>query len=374
MELVIGGDVYLGGSLGDELQNRKLEVWGDSLPLIANSDFRIVNLESPLTISSIPIEKSGPNIKADPEQIDILKQANIDIVTLANNHIMDYGSPGLVETFEVLDQYDIDYVGAGADLNAAKETLYKEINGIKIGIINIAENEWASATKANCGAHPMNVIANTKSISEAKKNADKVILIIHGGHELYSYPSPRMVEQYRFYADQGADVIIGHHTHCPSGYEIYNDTPIFYSIGNLIFDSETSFKPWYSGMFVKLKIGNEINFEIIPYNQFKNEPHISILKGDQKLDFLDKLKSINAVIADENKLEEKWKEFVDLQYLNMILILSSKKNFVFRVLKKLNVLERFLKKKDVLTLYNLIRCEAHRDLSIGVLEKLKQRL
>jgi poly-gamma-glutamate capsule biosynthesis protein CapA/YwtB (metallophosphatase superfamily) len=76
----------------------------------------------------------------------------------------------------------------------------------------------------------MDIIDNANQIKEAKATHDKVIVIVHGGHEYYNLPSPRMQKQYRFYADQGADFVVGHHTHCISGYEVYNGVPIYYSL------------------------------------------------------------------------------------------------------------------------------------------------
>ena len=92
---------------------------------------------------------------------------------------------------------------------------------MKIAILNFCENEWSIAEDDSPGANPMDIIDNTNHIREAKASHDKVIVIVHGGHEYYNLPSPRMQKQYRFYADQDADIVVGHNTHCISGSEMY---------------------------------------------------------------------------------------------------------------------------------------------------------
>ena len=103
---------------------------------------------------------------------------------------------------------------------------------VNIAVLNFAENEWSTASSDKPGANPINPISNFNSINITKESVDIVIVITHGGHEMYRLPSPRMKELYRFYIDAGADIVINHHTHCTSGYEKYNGKFIFYSIGN----------------------------------------------------------------------------------------------------------------------------------------------
>ena len=93
------------------------------------------------------------------------------------------------------------------------------------------------------------------AIEEAKKKADFVVVIAHGGHEHYNLPSPRMKKWYRFFVDAGAHAVVGHHTHIISGYEVYKDAPIFYSLGNFCFDWEgLRNMEWNNGMLVEVKI------------------------------------------------------------------------------------------------------------------------
>lgn len=208
MKILITGDLvinreYIKSNISDAV-----------ISLFNQSDLNIVNLEAPVTNSTSKILKTGPHLKSDKDStLDILKALDIDVVTLANNHVMDYDEEGVANTLEFCKENNINTVGAGMNLREASQTLYLDSDEGKIAIINFAENEWASATDETAGAHPMDIIDNAKQIKNAKEKADFVFVIVHGGHEYYNLPSPRMQKQYRFYAEQGADIVVGHHTH-----------------------------------------------------------------------------------------------------------------------------------------------------------------
>src|SRR6185369_4870371 len=111
-----------------------------------------------------------------------------------------------------------------------------------------------------------------------------VIVIIHGGHEYYHLPSPRMVKQYRFYAENGADAIIGHHTHCTSGYEVYKNVPIFYSLANFLFTLNSKHECWYTGLILQLEISQhkDISFELYPIKQQRKNFNVEFLQDTEK--------------------------------------------------------------------------------------------
>src|SRR5690606_23217342 len=161
--------------------------------LFAQSDYNIVNLEAPVTESTSKILKTGPHLKSDKKStIDILKNLNINLCTLANNHVLDYGEQGVLDTLNFCKENNIQTVGAGKNKEEAANVFYLDTEVGKIAFINIAENEWASATETTAGANGMNLIDDVKTIQEAKKQSDFVFVIVHGGHLFYNMPSPRM--------------------------------------------------------------------------------------------------------------------------------------------------------------------------------------
>jgi len=290
---------------------------------------------------------------------------------MANNHILDYGDMGVTDTFKELVNHKIKYIGAGNDLNEAKKPLSLQKGGMKIAILNFCENEWSIADEDSPGANPMDIIDNTNQIREAKATHDKVIVIVHGGHEYYNLPSPRMQKQYRFYADQGADIVVGHHTHCISGYEVYKGVPIYYSLGNFLFTKNNPNEEWYTGLILEVEITSEgIECQIHPVRQEKGSFSLSLLEGEDKKEVFERIMTYCSIIGDEKILNEKWGEFINRQgkiYLSYWSPFSYVKNRYLNAAFR-RLIGNMLNKKGASLYLNLVRCEAHRDLSNEVLK------
>ena len=371
-ELLIGGDFYV----QDDYSN--LEIFSpEIISLFEQSNFNIINLEAPVTQASADcaIDKTGPHLKVSQKVVvPILQKLSIDLVTLANNHIKDYGNEGLKDTFKNCKNESFDFVGAGMNLKEAQEPFAIEVNQQKIAILNFAENEWASAGSDQPGANPLDIIDNVKQIQVAKKSNDIVMVIIHGGHEYYNLPSPRMVKQYRFYAENGASVIIGHHPHCISGYEVYQNVPIFYSLGNFLFTIKSKHKEWYTGLLLKLKIGSDLkmDWELIPIQQNADNFSVTLLEGLEKQNVLNEVKEYSQIITNEENLLKSWDQFLKKRSQAYINAFSPANIFVSKYINaglRLTGLERiFLKKKQYKQILNLIRCEAHADISKAAIE------
>jgi poly-gamma-glutamate capsule biosynthesis protein CapA/YwtB (metallophosphatase superfamily) len=376
IKLNIAGDLFLGRRLESIAQKNPESLFDTKvLQLFSGSDFNVLNLESPLTNASDEhqILKTGPNLRASPGTIGVLDLLKINLVTLANNHIYDYGDKGLSDTLELCKKHNISTVGAELTLHEASKIFLKKIDQFTIGFVNIAENEWGNANDNHGGANPMNIIANTRSINEAKKLADVVILVIHGGHEYYHYPSPRMVEQYRFYAEQGASIIIGHHSHYISGYEIFEGVPIFYGLGNFLFDSTTDSKGWYRGILVSIGINmqKEITWKLHPFKQCHGNLKVELLEGEEKSEIENEISNINSIIADPEKLKEKFNGLVESQKKLVLSMFSTSyllnQRYFRSAIRKLGLERFFLRKVQLKSILNYSRCEAHKDITFEVL-------
>src|SRR5690554_2760588 len=159
MKILITGDFAINQPYPTE--NISEEVIG----LFQSSDYNIVNLEAPVTNSNSKILKTGPHLKSNKEStLSILKTLNIDLVTLANNHVLDYDEQGVLDTLSFCHKQGIQSVGAGTNLKEAAQNKYIETKEGIIAIVNFAENEWASATDKSAGANPMDIIDNLKQI------------------------------------------------------------------------------------------------------------------------------------------------------------------------------------------------------------------
>lgn len=351
-------------------QNDIEELFCEVKPILISSDLSIINLEAPAYEGNSPILKSGPNLKCPLSTINALEAIGCNCVTLANNHLKDHGEQGVISTIEAIKKTSIDYVGAGKNISEAERILYKGEDEIKVAIINLCENEFSIATEDSAGCNPLNPVRNYYKIIEAKKNANFVIVIIHGGTETYNLPTPRMKETYRFFIDAGADAVINHHQHCYTGYEVYKNSPIFYGIGNFCFDNGIDVnKDWNEGYIVQLFLekNKQIDFNLIPYTQtISNEHYITILKD--RRDFDNQIIKLNKIIDDDNELNKQYSEECKKRkktYINYLYPYTSK---IMRTLYYRGILKLPFNPKQLKTIQNICRCEAHRDMFLKSLE------
>ena len=373
MNILIAGDIFI----SDEFKGKNL-IDKSIISLFENSDYRIVNLEAPITNdnSKDKIIKTGPHLRNfDTTIIPFLKLLKMDLVTLANNHILDYGVNGLMNTFKTLNNEKVFFVGAGNNLKDAAKHYTIENNEIKIAILNFCESEWSIAKEDEPGCNPLEIISNVNQIKRAKINHDKVICIIHGGHEHYELPSPNMVDQYHFYAENGADAIVGHHTHCIGGYETYKGVPIIYSLGNFIFTKKNKHTTWYNGLILNFKVSkeNKIEFEIYPHSQDNENLSIKLLEGNSKQLVIDKLNTLNKIITNKELLLKYWNEFLlkkQEEYVSMFSpIFGIKYPRVRGLLYRLKIHKLLHSNTHLKLILNLIRCESHAEIVKHSIEK-----
>lgn len=336
-------------------------VLGAVKPIVSEADYRIVNFECPVCRGGeMPIEKLGPNLKCTEKGIKAVAWAGFDCVTLANNHFLDYGEEGVNNTLEACKKYNIDAVGGGQNLKSASSILYKEIGRQKLAIINCCEHKFSIATENTAGSNPLNPIQQYYDIKEARSKADYVLVIVHGGHEGWQLPSPRMKKTYQFFIDAGADAVVNHHQHCFSGYEIYQGKPIVYGLGNFCFDEQKFFQGlWEYGYMVEIDTEtNAIN--LFPYEQCKEQPTIKPIID--KTAFNEQISKLNAIITDNNHLAEETSKYYRRKKKLFAYSIQPYRNKFLTKLFYSGVLPSLMSKKKKLFLANMIMMESHRDM------------
>jgi hypothetical protein len=374
MEVLIAGDFAPRYRLAESVDSGNFqEIFPDCVRVIVKSaDFSLVNLESPITETAFrPIPKCGPNLHCSPKAVDAIKYAGFTGVTLANNHIMDYGAEGLHKTLGCCSAAGFDVVGVGNNLSEAASILYLETDGKKLAVINCCEHEFSIATDTHPGSNPLNPIRQFHQIRETKANADYVMVIVHGGHEHFQLPSPRMQETYRFFIEAGADAVINHHQHCYSGYEVYNGKPIFYGLGNFCFDDRAlRNSTWNQGYMVKMDFYDEnVGFTLYPYTQCNNVVAVNLLTAEERGIFDKRLSELNEIIGNESLLKEKVQGYYERCAKGELAILEPYRGKVFSKLYDLGLLPRFVNGEKLSSMLNHIYCESHRDKLIDTLIK-----
>ncbi len=273
------------------------------LEQMRNADIFMINNEFTFTSRGTPTVNKKFTFRANPGNVSMYEEMGVDIVSVANNHIYDYGEISLLDTLDTLEQAEIPYVGAGRNLQEAMTPVYYIANGMKIAFVSATQIERNSvpdtkeATQDSAGVlrcmNPDNLLL---VIEEAKKNSDYVILYIHWGTESQEAIDWLQEQQAPIYAQAGVDLIIGDHPHCLQKMDSVEGVPVIYSLGNFWFNSRTQ-----NSCVVKvaLRAGEIESFQFIPCRQ--SDCRTALLTGQEKTEVLDYMRTIspNVTIDEE---------------------------------------------------------------------------
>ncbi|MBO7293224.1 MAG: CapA family protein [Clostridia bacterium] len=311
MKLIIGADLvpadaaeplFIAGD-GEAL-------FGDLYPIMKGADRLIVNLECALTTSENAIKKCGPNIKADPGCAAGLAKIGVTDVMLSNNHTFDFGIQGLRDTMANLERAGIPYTGVGENDTDSRKIYYIEGEGKKIAFVNVCEHEYCYALPDRLGTNPYDPYLTMHDIREAKKNADFVIVIYHGGKEFCHYPSPRLQRLCHEMIECGASVVLTQHSHCVGCYEEYEGGHILYGQGNLHFAQKSlSWSPdWTKSLLVELEIEDDVKIKFYPITMDVNTGHADLAKGERADEIMKPFFDRNEELKDGRWLDG-WRAF-----------------------------------------------------------------
>jgi len=241
------GDVMLAREVGRHFGAAPEDFRMDDVRgVLKNFDLVCLNLENPVGTKGSPDPVQDPHVtfRARPETLDVLKGLGVTLVSLGNNHMLDYGAAALSETLELLDGAGIKWVGAGRDYEEANRPLLIDCNGRRLAFLSYAFIYSANtrmAGKHNAGVSDHRLSRILPRIRELARSGCDVIVLIHWGQEYSFYPLPYQMRQARRMIDHGAALILGHGPHYPQGIEQYRDARIVYSLGNFIFDEPHKF-------------------------------------------------------------------------------------------------------------------------------------
>ncbi|MNI07622.1 Capsule biosynthesis protein CapA [compost metagenome] len=245
--------------------------------MFKKDDLTILNLETPITTGGVGAANKQFVFKGEPKALDSLKAAGVDAVNLANNHTLDQGEEGLLDTLEHLNKRGIPYVGGGADAAEAYSAKYFERNGIRIALLGFTRVMPVMEWKAEAGKPGVASVYDSaealKAIANAKKKADLVIVAVHWGKErMEQYDSVQQSLGHSF-IDAGADLVIGGHPHVLQGIEPYKGKWIAYSTGNFIFTRSQTRATWDTAVFqAECSIEGQCSLNLKPMNAELAQP------------------------------------------------------------------------------------------------------
>ncbi len=377
VKIIIGGDIC--ATKKDEsafLKGNSSLLFSDILPHIQSADLSIANLETPLIIKPSPIKKSGAIFGNSPETLAAIKNAGINFLNLANNHILDHGQEGLHTTIETLKNQGFGYVGAGKSLEEASVPYTMKIKGKIITILSYAEHEFSIADTDSSGANPVDVIDFVNRINDLNESSDFVLLLYHGGKENYKLPTPKQQKLCRFFIDQGVNTVVCQHSHIAGAFEHYNEGHIYYGQGNFVFDPYPIKRDWlYKGFLIELvlKEDNSTQIQLIPYihkSFYKDEIGIRKMDIEESKVFMESILDENKkMINDPNYVAQKWvklSESLENTYLSIL-------NGHGRIMRKLNEkfpwLKLVYKNSRRRVLKNIVTCETHHEIVETILKE-----
>nr|WP_319495407.1 CapA family protein [uncultured Desulfobacter sp.] len=313
--LIIAGDWAPIRAFAPLIESDPQGIYGDALPLLQNADLTVVNLEAPLSDIGSEMCKSGAVFKGSPCHVNGLTAVPFSAVTLANNHMFDFGVDAFWQTTGVLARHGIAFTGAGETQEAAEAPLIMEAKGIRIAIINISEGEDLTAAGPGPGVAGWNIEGACTRIQNLKKDTTQrfhaVIAVAHCGLEYIPFAPEYVTNTFRQLADAGADAVIGHHPHVPQGIFFQGNTPVCCSLGNFVFYQPTHLFWRKSGYMVRLHVSKNgvVGLYIEPYRI--HDRGIQMLAGPDRNYFFKRFRQISQPLSTTEGSRAAWQGFLD---------------------------------------------------------------
>jgi len=364
--MIIGADILPTPS------NNSLFEKGDTALLVGNelkeylnsADYRVFNLEGALTDEESPITKDGPVLRAPVDSAIGIKKLGADLLVLANNHILDHGNKGVISTIETLRRNGINYIGCGINGNIEKNICIQTECGT-FGIYNCCEHEYSvNNLNESYSAHAYDPLKAFNDVSELSQKCDYTIVLYHGGKEKYRYPSPELQKRFRKFADSGANLVVAQHTHCIGCQEHYGNSTLVYGQGNFIFDRADN-EYYNNGLLIDISFAEDGSVEVGYKVVEKNGNKVRLAEKELSNRILEEFFHRSKEIENPRFIEDRFNEYCS-DNLAEYLITFHGKNLVSKILIRLNknlykkyIYKCFYNKKNMIYLYNFLRCEAH---------------
>ena len=322
MKILFAGDIVI-------CEPDKFAISDQLKELFLEQDICVCNFEAPIANPEKDKKtvKAGPSLCQDIESVECLVSAGFNLVSLANNHIMDYGKVGLKNTLDAFVKNNIPVIGAGISFKEAYKPYFFEVGKTKVAFIALGQAEFGvfKHEKIDSGYAWINHPTINSLVSETKKKVEFLYIITHAGVEQIIYPLPEWQARYRELIDCGANCIIGSHPHIVQGYEIYKNKHIFYSIGNFYFNEkgimEETQKEWNRSIITLVDTANPDKVSIIPVSLKNNAIDIDN-SPDFELDITTRcnlLLDSEKYIATMNEFAEKlWNKYYRNYYIRAV--------------------------------------------------------
>lgn len=273
---------------------------------LQDADIFMANNEFPFSEQGEPMEGKQYTFRCEPSYVTALQEMGVDVVSLANNHVLDYGKEALRDTFQILDEADILYGGAGESVERAEAVQVIEINGRKFGFLAVSRvvptGDWKVENSAPGVFSCYDDTRLVELVRESSEKCDFLVVYPHWGVEHQSYPEDYQTKIAEHCLAAGADMVIGSHTHCLQGVEYIEDKPVFYSLGNFVFGQTIDRS---AILKVTITAEGDVNYQYLPVYATGGVTYLATdEKAEQIFAYLNQI-SMDAVIAQDGIVMEK---------------------------------------------------------------------
>lgn len=367
-KIIIFGDICPDNNYRKIFDKGSCALSENILAEIKKAEYVVANLECPATNETNPIVKCGPNLRAKPGDLQVLSKAGINVLSLANNHILDYGVDAVSDTLKACHDNGFFVFGAGKNQSEAEKPLIIEISGKKVGFISFAEEEFNIAGQTTPGSALFDPYYSFDKITALKIDVDIVVVLYHGGIEHYVYPTPLLQKKCRKMVEVGADLVLCQHSHCIGTIETYHEKTILYGQGNSVFGYREGNEKWNEGLLVELDaFSSNTTFKLM-----KATPEGIVFADTKDEDArIDLMRKQSEILDDVTAIKDSWTTFVEENkalYYSMLLGKNRVFNKMNRILKNKLIDIIYRKMKQMITM-NILRCDAHREVLITMLEE-----
>jgi poly-gamma-glutamate synthesis protein (capsule biosynthesis protein) len=288
------GDLMMSSWIIDIVNERGVDFPFDGTRhLIESADVAIANLEAPFTKDGERFEDKKYTFKVPPNFVNGIANAGFDVVTMANNHIVDFGCDGILDSFSALEGAGLYHCGAGRNRDEACSPTIVDVNGVKVAFLGFSmtypDDFWA--TSARCGTCYPSESLLYNVITQAEEQADLTVVSFHWGAEKHNSPREYQKKFGRLAIDFGADLVLGHHPHVLQGLELYQGKLIAYSLGNYVFASYSNVARTSMVLQAQIDQNGLLMAKVIPINVHNHSINFQpvVFTGERRQQVIDEL-------------------------------------------------------------------------------------
>lgn len=300
--------ILFSGDIGptEKMADKDMPIGPQLNRLVSSVDFRVYNLEMPIALPDFPLSPNvHPSLIGTLQSWKTICSLEPDVFTFASNHVYDLGKKGIHFTKFLAADSGIAIAGAGSNDDSARQPVFLEKNGVTVGILSYAKKGRFSAQPSRAGAALLSCRNLQKDILDIMPYTDYLIITMHMGMEFSQIVHPMQIKLAHTAIDYGADCVIGHHPHVVQGIERYKGKPIFYSLGNFLFDNYAGavtykghWEARHQGLVAMVSFDqDEVGVEVYPTVYSSDEMVVRLAVGETKSKLLDELNEMSAELV-----------------------------------------------------------------------------